>query len=163
MPASVLIDTGFLIALANPADPQHESAREYWKYFKTEEMLIYLSAIVVSEFEIVQKIPDDILKACVMLPFNYADGVRAAQYDWTRDKPEGVQRDAMKDDIKIIAQAAGAGVDYVITRDPNSFVKYCEALRAKGHTKFRIINLAEGFDKSHFEGGQTSMFNVGGE
>ena len=61
---------------------------------------------MVSDFCVKQEIPPDILRSCVVLPFNWDDAQRAAKLDWKRIKPPGVEREALKDDIKIIAQAA---------------------------------------------------------
>lgn len=156
--AGVLIDTGYIIALAKPTEPKHDDARKYWKYFTADSpMPIYLSTIVVSEFSLRQPIPDYILQCCIVLPFNYDDAIRAAEFDWTRNKPEGEERTALKDDMKIIAQAAGQSVDYVITRDPNTFLRYCETLREEGKTRFRTININDGFDLAHFSQGQGDL------
>jgi hypothetical protein len=132
MADGALIDTGYIIALANPAERGHAAAQEYWRYFTTRfGKPLYLSSIVVSEFELKQKVPDFVLNSTIMLPFNYSDAIQAAKYDWTRDRPEGQPRDALKDDIKIIAQASLVGAEFIITRDGESLVKYCAALRAK--------------------------------
>jgi hypothetical protein len=152
--SGVLLDTGFVIALSKPDDRHHDVARAYWKYFIDNEIPMYLSAIVVSEFTLVMSIPDDILNCCIVLPFGYLDAVRAGQFDLLRGRDPNMQRDSVKDDMKIIAHAAGAGVEYVVTRDPGSFVKYCDAMREKGKARFRIIELNEGFSDSHFDQGQ---------
>jgi hypothetical protein len=153
----VLLDTGFVIALSKHDDRHHQIVREYWKYFLEHKMPMYLSAIVVAEFNIIMEIPDDILKCCVPLTFGYRDAVRSGKFDLLRGRAEGENRDALKDDMKIIAHAAGEGVDYVITRDPNSFVKYCNAMREHGKIRFRVIELSNGFSASHFNQGQGDL------
>ena len=50
MSAGVLLDTSYLITLADKNRPHHEAARRYWKYFLENEIPIYLSTVVVSEF-----------------------------------------------------------------------------------------------------------------
>lgn len=157
--AGVLLDTGFLIALSKPDDRHHEVTRSYWKYFLKNGIPIYLSTIVVSEFSLVVEIPDEILKTCIVLPFGFRDAVRAGKFDLLRGRTPGEQRDSLKDDMKIIAHAAGQGVDYVITRDPNSFIKYCNAMRDQGKIRFRVIDLDEGYTESHFHQGQEGLFS----
>ncbi|RME92114.1 MAG: hypothetical protein D6766_10615 [Verrucomicrobia bacterium] len=111
---------------------------------------IFLSTIVVSEFCVRQEIPPEILRCCVVLPFNWGDALKAARLDWQRQRPEGVVRDALKDDIKIIAQAAVADAEFVITADTASFYRYCEAFREAGEVRFKAIKLEDGFDRSFF-------------
>ncbi len=108
MAAGVLLDTGFLITLADKNRPHHQTARRYWRYFIENSIPIFLSAIVAAEFCVKQEIPPEIVRCCVVLPFNWDDAQRAASLDWKRIRPVGVERDALKDDIKIIAQAAQA-------------------------------------------------------
>jgi hypothetical protein len=43
------------------------------------DIRMFLSTIVVSEFCGVQEIPPEILRCCVVLPFNWDDAQRAAQ------------------------------------------------------------------------------------
>lgn len=68
MAAGVLLDTSFLITLADKNRTNHETARRYWKHFLENQIPIYLSAVVVSEFCIKQEIPPDMLRCCVVLP-----------------------------------------------------------------------------------------------
>lgn len=48
---SVLIDTSFLITLFDNSRPNHEVAKKYYKYFIDNNIDMYLSAIVASEYE----------------------------------------------------------------------------------------------------------------
>ena len=151
MAAGVLIDTSFLITLANGNRANHEHARRYWRHFLENQIPIFLSTVVVSEFCIKQEIPPDMLRCCILLPFNWDDAQRAAKLDWKRLRPAGVERDALKDDIKIIAQAAVADVEYVITDDTASFFRYCDTFKGAGEVQFKAIKLADGFDRSFFD------------
>lgn len=157
MATGVLIDTSFLITLAGPNRLHHHAARKYWQYFLENQIPVFLSTIVVSEFCIKQEIPPDLLRCCVLLPFNWDDAQRAAKLDWKRLRPEGVERSALKDDIKIIAQAAGADVEYVITDDTESFFRYCKILKEGGDVKFKAIKLEDGFDSAFFNNGQRNF------
>lgn len=151
MAAGVLLDTSFLITLAGKNRPHHEAARRYWQHFLENQIPIFLSTIVVSEFCIKQEIPADILRCCVVLPFNWNDAQRAAKLDWKRLRPAGVERDALKDDIKIIAQAAGADTEFVITDDTESFFRYCQAFKEAGEVQFKAVKLVDGFDRGFFD------------
>lgn len=151
MAAGVVIDTSFLITLADKNRAHHEAARRYWRYFLENEIPIFLSAIVVSEFCIKQEIPPDMLRCCVVLPFNWEDAQRAANLDWKRLRLAGVERDALKDDIKIIAQAARVEAAFVITDDAESFYRYCKTFREAGEVEFKAIKLEDGFDRAFFD------------
>lgn len=151
MAAGVLVDTSFLITLAGPDRQHHETARRYWRHFVENGVPIFLSAIVVSEFCMKQEIPPEILRCCVVLPFNWDDAQRAAKLDWKRLRPAGVERDALKDDIKIIAQAAVADAEFVITDDGESFYRYCETFKQAGDIGFKALKLSEGFDRAFLD------------
>jgi predicted nucleic acid-binding protein len=154
MAAGVLLDTSFLITLAGSARAHHEAARCYWRHFTENQLPIYLSTIVVSEFCVRQEIDPQLLRSCIVVPFNWDDAQRVATLDWRSLRPPGVERDALKDDIKIIAQAARIDAEYVITDDSESFYRYCETFKAAGKVSFKAIKLADGFDRAFFNGGQ---------
>jgi predicted nucleic acid-binding protein len=165
MAAGVMLDTSFLITLADKSRAHHEAARRYWRHFLENEIPIFLSTIVASEFSIKQEIPPEILRSCVVLPFNWDDALRAAKLDWKRLRPPGVERDALKDDIKIIAQAAQADVEFAITDDGESFYKFCQTFKEAGEVQFRAIKLADGFERAFFDpnGQRDFTDDLGGE
>lgn len=107
--------------------------------------------MVVSEFAIRQEIPPDMLHCCVVLPFNWDDAQRAAKLDWKRLQPADVKRDALKDDVKIIAQAARIDAEFVITDDTESFHRFCQTFRDAGEVQFKAIKLDDGFDRAFFD------------
>lgn len=154
MATGVLLDTSFLITLADKNRKHHEAARRYWRHFIENQIPIFLSTIVVSEFCVKQEIDPQILRCCVVLPFNWDDAQRVATLDWKPLRPPGVERDALKDDMKIIAQAARMDVEYVITDDSESFFRFCEAFKAAGKVQFNAVKLEDGFDRAFFNGGQ---------
>lgn len=157
MAAGVLLDTSFFITLAGSSRPHYEAARRYWQYFTENQIPIYLSTIVVSEFCVKQEIPPEILRCCVVLPFNWTDAQFAAKLDWKRLRPENVQRDALKDDIKIIAQGAVAEVEFALTDDSESFYQFCQIFKTAGEIGFTAIRLEDGFDIAFFNGGQRQL------
>ena len=42
MPAGVILDTSFLITLANPKRTNHKTARRYWQHFAEQSIPMYL-------------------------------------------------------------------------------------------------------------------------
>lgn len=157
MAAGVVLDTSFLITLADATRVHHDAARRYWQHFTEHGLPIYLPTIVVSEFYIRQEIPPDILRACVVLPFNWDDAMKAAQLDFPRFNREGESRDALKDDVKIIAQAIVKDAAMVITDDTRTFFKFAQQLVQAGTATFRPIKLEDGFDLAFFNGGQREL------
>jgi predicted nucleic acid-binding protein len=157
MAAGVILDTSFLITLADPARKHHDAARRYWRYFTENALPMYLPTIVVSEFYIKQSLPPEILRACVVLPFNWDDAIKAASLDFSKADRQGASRDALKDDVKIIAQAVVKDAAFLITDDSSSFYKFAEALVSSGTAQFRPIKLEDGFDLAFFNQGQREL------
>jgi len=145
MAAGVVLDTSFLITLADPGRARHDVARRYWRHFTEQALPVFLPTIVVSEFCIRQEIPPDILRACIVLPFNWDDAIKAAELDFSRFKVdrEGESRVALKDDVKIIAQAIVKDAAWIITDDTRSFYKFARKLAAAGKG---ALNLEEFVD-----------------
>ena len=159
MSAGAILDTSYLITLADPTRANHQEARRYWQHFTEEEIPLYLSSIVVSEFCLRQEIPPEILRSCVVLPFNWDDAIEAAALDFTRMDRQGESRAALKDDVKIIAQAIVKEAAYVITDDQNSFHRFAEQAIGLGRASFRAIKLSEGFDKAFFDANSQRDFD----
>ena len=157
MPAGVVLDTSYLITLADQARPNHAAAKRYWIHFTDNAMPIFLPTIVVSEFCVKQEIPFGILQSCVVLPFNWDDAIRAANLDFKREKQQDESRFALKDDIKILGQAVIKEAAYVITEDAQSLYRYGKLMEAEGHARFRTIKLEDGFDLAFFNGGQREL------
>ncbi len=152
MSDGVLLDTSFLISLANPARKHHAVAVRYFKFFAAEGVPMFLSTIAASEFHQKQPVTDLPLDAILVLPFNLVDAMRAAELDFTLYKgTPGVARDALKDDFKLLGQVKANDIAFVITEDERSLYKFCGELRAKHVLSARAVKLEDGFDKSHFE------------
>lgn len=166
MPQKVIVDTGFLISLGLEKRDNHLAAKAYWKHFKETGMLVYLSTIVVAEFEIVDPIDDEIRLSCIPVNFNWPDARLAAKFERFRDrakeKEEKASRVAVRDDIKIIAQAANLEVDYVITDDHDTFERYYTRLRDESLVNFKILVLRDGFDIGHFRAGGRDLLTPQG-
>lgn len=151
MGAGVVLDTSYLITLADRNRSHHETARRYWQHFMEEGIPVFLPTIVVSEFYVRQPIPPEILKCCVILPFNWDDATLTAQLDFTQFTGSGEPRVAVKDDIKIIAQAAICDAHCVISEDAETLLRYVDQLKASNKITVRPIQLQEAFDRSHFD------------
>jgi len=158
--SGAVLDTGFLITLVDATRASHNAAREYYRYFLEAGMPLYLPTIVASEFGIKQPVTDLPLHNFKVLPFNLAEAIRCAglnPIDYRQKVGEG-QRDAVKDDFKIIAQAEEQEALFLLTEDRNTMSAYCDRLSADGKINFKVVELSQGFDHSLINGsGQTEM------
>lgn len=152
MADGVLLDTSFLISFVDPTRPHHAVAVQYFKYFASESVPMFLSTIVAAEFAQQQPVTDLPLEAMIVLPFNLADAQCAAALDFTQYKgaPE-VARVALKDDFKLLGQVKANDLGFVITEDAKTLYRFCGELRARHQLAARAIKLVDGFDRSHFD------------
>jgi hypothetical protein len=161
MKISAVLDTGFLISLVDCERPCHETAKQYYKYCLENQIDLLLPTVAVSEFAIKQS-PDDLpLRNFIILPFCYQDAKRCAalnvSYYRTKLSNTG-QRDSVKDDFKIIAQAEERKAQYLISEDENTFKVYVDQLRADYQIRFSFISIQQKFDVALINGtGQAEM------
>lgn len=151
MTASALLDTSFLISLVDGNRHNHAVAAKYYRLMLDQNVTMYFSAIVAAEISIKQPITDFPLKNFRTVPFNIPHAVEAGRI-WnalgSRDHGDG--RGAIRDDVKLIDQAAHESIPFIITEDVSTLFKYCERLRSAGSVKVRAIKLVDGFDASAF-------------
>ena len=77
--SSILVDTSFLITLADPARRHHEAATTYLRESLKANVPLYLSAIVASEFQVKQAVNDLPLRNFIILPFNIDHAQKAGE------------------------------------------------------------------------------------
>ena len=147
---AVLLDTSFLITLADPRRDRHLVAKQYFQHFLASRMPMMLSAIVVAEFCLRQNFETLPLEQLILLPFTHEDAVVAAGFDFKSMLRPGNDRQSLKDDFKIIGHAHARDLGYLITDDAETMFEYCEALRTQGRTHVRGIKLQGGFTLEHF-------------
>jgi len=155
-----LLDTSFLITLVNPDRAHHDDAKSYYRESLQRGMPLYLSTIVASEFQVGQPLSTLPLHNFIVLPFNYDHAVTAGSLfsellrmgrDW-----DG-QRGAVKDDVKLIAQAVCNSIPNVLTADEQTLCKYVRRLSDAGHARIAAVVLSAGFDTAWFSGGQRHL------
>src|SRR5258708_5777170 len=139
-----VLDTGFLISLVDRNRQCHQAARSYYKYFLEHSIVMLLPTGVVSELSIVQPVTDLPLRNFRVLPFNLPEAVKCAELNahyYRQQLQNAGQRDSVKDDFKIIAQAVVQQARLLVTEDETTLCKYCERLTADGKIQFRIVKL----------------------
>ena len=147
MTAAVLLDTSFLISLVDGNRPNHSTAALYYRMMLEQQSPMFFSAIVAAEFAIKQPITDLPLKNFRCIPFNIPHSTEAARLWNALGKHDGGDnRAVVRDDIKLMAQAAHESIPFILTEDASTLYKYCERLRDAGVLRVRALKLADGFD-----------------
>jgi predicted nucleic acid-binding protein len=156
-----LVDTSFLITLADPTRRHHGIAKAYFQEALQRGTPMYMSVIAAAEFQVRQSVTDLPLRNFEVLPFNidHAMTTGSLTRELTRESPRDPQDDrtAVKDDIKLIAQAVCTSATHVLTEDARTLAKYVQRLNAAGQTALKVVLLADGFDVAWFNGGQSSL------
>jgi hypothetical protein len=149
----VLLDTSFLITLSDPKRASHTIAKQYFVRMIERGVIMYLSTIVVSEYEVKQQVDDLGLHNFMIVPFNIDHAKAAASLTLAAvaSRPEGYPRNTVKDDVKLLAQCEISGISHFLTDDSNC-VTHIETLR-KSHSARALpfgIFCGDGFDESWF-------------
>ena len=152
----VLLDTSFLITLSDPARPSHSVAKQYFFELIQRGVVMYLSAIVVSEYEVKQKVDDLGLHNFIVLPFNIDHAKAAASLTLAalEARPEGYPRTTVKDDVKLLAQCEISGISHFLT-DDDKCVSNIDTLRKIYATRTLPFGIfcGNGYDESWFNPG----------
>ena len=154
---SVLLDTSFLISLSDPARPHHEAATAYYKECARRQVAMYLSTIVISEFQVKQAVNDLPLRNFVVLPFNVDHAMRCGLIIRQMPRDSGDDRVRVKDDFKLVAQCDCESISHLISEDANTLAKYLDRAREVGMASTKVVLLRDGFDAAWFENGQTRL------
>ena len=154
---AILVDTSYLISLADPSRKHHEIAVNYLREALRRGAPLYLSVIAASEFQVKQAVTDLPLRNFEILPFNIDHAMTAGllMRDLKRDAFD--DRGAVKDDVKLIAQAICVSLTHILTEDAQTMVKYVRRLNDAGRCSIKPILLADGFDVAWFEDGQRGL------
>ena len=152
---SVLLDTSFLISLSDPTRVHHAVAERYYKECIARRVPMFLSTVVISEYQVKQAINDLPLRNFIVLPFNVDHAMACGLL--VRTMPRDAGDDRVKDDFKLIAQCQCDGFSHVLSEDASTLTKYVQRFRESGHVETRSILLKDGFDAAWFENGQSRL------
>jgi len=155
--SAFLVDTSYLISLADPSRQHHEAAVSYLREALRRKVPVYLSAIVASEFQVKQAVTDLPLRNFVVLPFNFDHAMTAGLLMRGLQRDSGDGRAIVKEDIKLIAQSICESLTHILTEDAQTLVKYVRRLNDAGQCSVKTILLAEGFDAAWFDNGQRGL------
>jgi len=157
---SVLLDTSFLITLFDDSRPHNANAKKYYQYFIENEIAMFISSIVASEYEQKGSIKGILdTNNFISSDFSMIDGIRAGDFSraLSGEYREGTDpRAAVKDDIKLLAQCSNNGMDYIVTDDSSTLAKYTRRLNELNKLKTQVITMND-YDISIFNGGQMAL------
>jgi hypothetical protein len=154
---SVLLDTSFLISFADPSRPHYATALAYYRECVRRQVPMYLSTIVISEFQVKQAINDLPLRNFVVLPFNVDHAMRCGLIIRSMARDPEDDRVRVKDDFKLLAQCDCETVSHLFSEDASTLAKYLDRARDGGLAATKVVLLRDGFDESWFENGQTRL------
>jgi PIN domain nuclease of toxin-antitoxin system len=154
---SVLLDTSFLITFANPHRLHHTAAQQYFRECVQRQIPMYLSAVVISEFQVKQAINDLPLRNFVVLPFNVDHAMSCGLLMRRLNRDAGDDRVRVKDDFKLIAQCDCEGITHLLSEDASTLVKYLQRAHAEGMPATQAVLLKDGFDATWFNNGQKPL------
>lgn len=142
---SVLLDTSFIIRLVNKHDSLHEQAVQYYKFFIDNQIEMYLSTIALAEYSVKDDPANLPLKSFKIIPFDFFDAKKAGEFFSELKKlsapGEKNDRDAIKDDCKMIAQIYYRKIDAFISKDGKAHRKYIQPLSTAFRFELEFINL----------------------
>jgi len=157
--SAILLDTSYLISLADPARAHHLTAVSYLREALKRGVPLYLSAVAASEFQVKQAVTDLPLRNFEVLPFNIDHAMTAGLLMRNLQRDASDDRSAVKDDVKLIAQAICESLTHILTEDAQTLVKYLKRLNKDGASSVRPILLADGFDSAWFDNGQRGLLS----
>ena len=154
---SVLLDTSFLISFADSSRPNHTVAISYYRECVRRQVPMYLSTVVVSEFQVKQAINDLPLRNFVVLPFNIDHAMKCGLMIRSMARDDGDDRVKVKDDFKLMAQCDCEAISHLISEDASTLAKYLKRASEGGLASTKVVLLKDGFDSAWFENGQTRL------
>jgi len=128
MANKAILDTSFLIALVDSNDRLHTNTKIYYEWFIKEGFELFVSSIALSEYCVKNDISHLTVRPPAPLPselphkifnylfFNYRDAIVAGSL-FSEHSDRAENKDCLKDDFKIIAQALNNKVDRFATAD----------------------------------------------
>lgn len=145
--AKVCVDTSWLIRFSDPDKDDHACAVEYFRHCFANGHDIFLSTLVISEFEVRQDSSTLPLQYFNIIPFNYEHATLSAKFQkFILDQPAlEAPRVVVRNDIAILAQAHIEGCNTILTQDGGSLAKWADRLRTSGLSSVYPILLKDGY------------------
>lgn len=141
----VMLDTSFLIRLYKKDDNLHQNCREYFEYFLNKKIQMIVSSIATAEYCVKSPIKDIQLDKFRILAFNFQHSEIAGMYHSVSSTVKcDCSRNVIKNDTKMLAQAAYENIDGFVTSDKKLltvFNKLTESEECKFAIKHIDVNV----------------------
>ena len=143
---SILLDNSFVTRLLKADDEYHTTVVEYFQYFLENNIILYLSTIVISEYAVADN-PDNLLalNAFQILEFDYGDAKISGDYfAFLKDNEDirnSEERKVIINDLKLFAQIQNRGIDAFITKDRKALSKMITPLKNNKGLTFEYLDL----------------------
>ena len=154
---SALLDTSFLISFADSSRPNHSAAIAYYRECVRRQIPMYLSTVVISEFQVKQAVNDLPLRNFVVLPFNIDHAMKCGLLIRNMARDIEDDRVRVKDDFKLVAQCDCEAISHLLSEDASTLAKYLKRANDTGLAATKAALLKDGFDAAWFENGQTRL------
>lgn len=134
---SILLDNSFVTRLLKSDDEFHQNVVDYFQYFLENNIILYLSTIVISEYSVADD-PDNLLalNSFQLLEFDYGDAKIAGEFfaylKENADLRNLEERKVIINDLKLFAQIHNRRIDAFITKDRKALSKMVTPLKNKG-------------------------------
>lgn len=106
---------------------------------------MYLSSIVIAEYSVKDDVNNLPLRTMKIIPFDFFDGKIAGEFHGilltNKTQIQGIERQAIKDDCKLIAQLYNRNIDAYITKDKKSFSQIINPLIKEKGFSAQLIDL----------------------
>lgn len=143
---SVLLDTSFFIRFLNDEDPLFKNAMEYYKYFISKEIKMFISTISIAEYCTGGTIDELPLRNLAILPFNLNHSIKTGEIAklvfTNKGRLKLKERNIIPNDSKLFSQAdVEPNIIYYLSSDSESFKIYNLLKDENSQLKFNFIDL----------------------
>lgn len=143
---SVLLDTSFFIRFLNDEDPLFKNAMEYYKYFISKEIKMFISTISIAEYCTGGTIDELPLRNLAILPFNLNHSIKTGEIAklvfTNKGRLKLKERNIIPNDSKLFSQAdVEANIIYYLSSDSESFKIYNLLKDENSQLRFSFIDL----------------------
>jgi hypothetical protein len=152
-----MLDTSFLISMSDSSRPHHDAAIAYYRECTRRQVPMYLSTIVISEFQVKQAINDLPLRNFIVLPFNFDHAMRCGLIIRSLTRDPNDDRVRVKDDLKLLAQCDCETISHLISEDSSTLAKYLDRAVSNNLAPTKSILLKNGYEPAWFENGQSRL------
>lgn len=147
MTHSVLLDTSFFIRLLNDEDPLHQNAKDYFRYFLENDIILKVSTISIAEYCVGGSLDELPLMNIQILPFNLDHAKRTGEFAKEIFEEKKISNEDLKpraiipNDSKLFAQSdSDKSISYFVTSDSRS-LNIHKMLSKRIKPRFEIIDI----------------------